>query len=75
MKLPSDMVLKEKYAFECYSCGFGLWAKPSIFMEMGMNMGGGSCPRCSKPFQLQINETNDGMNCFAMPEGPTTHAV
>lgn len=71
LPLPEGLEFKDRYPFDCYSCGLGLYAKPSIFMEMGMNMGGGNCPRCKVMFQLKINDENTGMDCFAMSEGAT----
>jgi len=52
--------LKERYDFTCPKCGKQLWAAPSMFMQMGVNSGRGTCPRCKKFFHLEVVPDLDG---------------
>lgn len=54
--------LKEEYDWTCAKCGHKLSARPSMFMRMGFNMGGGSCPECKSWNHLSIDDKNVGMN-------------
>jgi uncharacterized Zn-finger protein len=59
--LPTDLVLKERYNFNCPSCKKGLFAKPGMAMLSGLNSGHGTCPYCKTFFHLRIDENNERM--------------
>ncbi len=50
-----DDELKESYLFVCAICRHEQRAKPSIFMEMGINSGHGSCLACAAFLHLEID--------------------
>ena len=52
--------LRETYDFVCPGCKKQLWAAPSMSMQMGMNSGHGTCPRCKMFFHLEIVPDLDG---------------
>lgn len=45
---------KNKYDFTCPVCGQNNFLMPSIFMLMGINIGGGNCTKCKTYLQLEI---------------------
>jgi transcription elongation factor Elf1 len=54
--LPTSLVLKEKYYVACPYCGENrLTIKPSLFMQLGINLGGAQCKACRKMFQIRID--------------------
>lgn len=64
MMCKKEQSLEETYAITCPQCSKSLRVKPSIFMEMGINRGVGSCPCCkvSLRFQLNNNEMSVEIN-------------
>ena len=52
--------LKERYPFDCCLCGHNQTAAPSLFMQMGENIGGGACLACGEYLMLEISDDGEG---------------
>lgn len=52
---------KEAYGFTCPQCGHKAYAKPSVLMLFGINMGGGFCTKCETRIHLRIDAKNEAM--------------
>ena len=55
-----------RYNFKCPSCEHEQSASPSIFMEMGMNRGHGSCMKCKTFLHLEIIDAMHGSEMKAI---------
>ena len=55
-----------RYNFKCPSCGYEQSAAPSIFMNMGLNRGCGSCMKCKTFLHLEIIDDMHGSEMKAI---------
>jgi hypothetical protein len=58
-RLPDDYCLKEEYDFNCCVCEKRLYFHTSILMEMGINCGHCTCPKCKTFLKLSIDLKTD----------------
>lgn len=47
------------YAFDCPNCGHSQRAMPSLFMQMGINSGGGKCLECKIYLHLEVDTKSE----------------
>lgn len=59
--MPNVAELEPHYPFACATCGHEQNARPSIFMEMGINTGSGQCLNCAAYLHLEIAVDNTRM--------------
>lgn len=53
---------RPKYRGICPKCGKEMWICKSWAMEMGINTGAGTCPRCGILVHIKYNEKSGGMD-------------
>ena len=50
----------DRYSCVCVQCGYEFEAARSLWMDMGLNSGHGSCPKCRTFLHLEIEGGLDG---------------
>lgn len=62
--------MKERYNFICPNCKYEQSAAPSMFMEMGLNLGHGTCMKCKMFLHLEIvpDINGDSMSAVSWDE-------
>lgn len=58
-RLPENYILKETYDFLCSECSKELHFKPSLLMQMGINCGHCTCPKCGEFLKLFVDTENN----------------
>ena len=60
-KFPESLELKGQYEVTCPYCRHEFCFRPSMMMEMGLNIGRGECLKCKSIMELRIqSEANLG---------------
>lgn len=52
----------KRYKGICPTCGKAMWIRKSVFMEMGANVGSGTCPNCETFLHIIFNPEREEMD-------------